>query len=149
MYQRQVSSRALSVPSIIDSSVPSAPGSSSTRLSTGGVAIWPDLAAPARWYRSRSSTPPFTQTVGSIASPLSNTDTSELDAVAARNGSHSSPGSLGSLLRSNATSLKRSPLRLPPPGAEKTLRPSSASRPEQASPSISTRSATASGGSST
>ena len=40
------------------------------------------------------------------AVPLSNTETSEPEAVVARNGAHSRPRSFGSLLRSNATSLR-------------------------------------------
>ena len=66
-----------------------------------------------------------------------------------RNGVHSRPSANGSLRNENRCGESDSPTLVAPPGAEKTLRPSSASRPEVASPKGKMRSATASGGSTT
>ena len=49
-----------------------------------------------------------------------------------KKGAHSRPGSIGSLRKENGCGESDSPKRVPPPGAEKTLRPSSASRPDVA-----------------
>ena len=78
--------------------------------------------------------------------PLSKTDTSVPDAVAMTNGAHSIPGWAGSLSRVNGRGDRDSLRRVPPPGAENALRPSSASRPDIAWESTTMRSATASGG---
>ena len=101
MYQRQVSSRPRSVLAISSSSEPLGPGQLEHQVV--------DRAAPGLARLARR--PPGGTGAGRgcrlrihdvrpSARPLSNTETSEPDAVATRNGAHSSPGSAGSLRRS-------------------------------------------------
>ena len=68
------------------------------------------------------------------------------EAAVATKGAHSRPGWAGSPPSVNGSGHRRSPTRVPPPGAENGLRPSSASRPDMASDSATIRSAVASGG---
>lgn len=62
--------------------------------------------------------------------PLSKTDWSPSEECAITKGADSRPGSFGSLRRVSGSSLSLSPTRVPPPGLENTVRPSTASRPE-------------------
>src|SRR6266511_6072788 len=71
--------------------------------------------------------PSRSQSVGPIPKPLSKIEACRLDMPVARNGEHSSPGSAGSLRRLTRTSVSGSPMRVPPPGRLKTVRPSCAS----------------------
>ncbi len=66
-------------------------------------------------------------------SPLSKTETSELEAPVATKGMHSSPASSGSLERVNGNDVMVSPILVPPPSLENTVRPSSVSWPPRAS----------------
>ena len=59
---------------------------------------------------------------------MSKTEATLLDALTATKGSHSSPGAVGSEKSAKARSLRRLPTLVAPPGAEKTVLPSRASR---------------------
>ncbi len=76
------------------------------------------------------STPSPIHSVAWAGSPLSNTDWSPPEEWAIRNGGHPGRASFGSLRSVSGSSLSFSPTRVPPPGLEKTVRPSAASRPD-------------------
>ncbi len=61
--------------------------------------------------------------------PLSNTDIVSDELLTATNGVQARPGAIGSENRVSGNSVSRSPTRVPPPGAEKAVRPSCAPRP--------------------
>src|SRR6202042_1224521 len=97
------------------------------RLSTAGVGRGPARAGEIWVGGSAFSVPAEIHDVSPAGSPLSNTDWSRPEEWATTNGAHSSPGYPGSENRSTGSAASRSPTRVPPPGLEKTVRPSPAS----------------------
>src|SRR5271165_2057101 len=126
MYHRQVSSSPRFVDAIIDSRE-AGDSADMIRLSTAGVAGSPASAAECLLECSAFSVPAEIHDVSPAGSPLSNTDWSRPEECATTNGAHSSPGYPGSENRSTGSAASRSPTRVPPPGLEKTVRPSPAS----------------------
>ncbi len=63
--------------------------------------------------------------------PLSNTDASSPELAASTKGAHSRPGACGSLRSDIGSPESFSPIRVPPPALEKTVRPSAASRADE------------------
>ena len=111
-----------------------------------GVTGRPVSCAEWRVWTRAVSAPSEIHEVGPSGSPLSNTDENPLDSWATTKGQQRRKGAAGSLRRVSATSVSRSPTRVPPPGWLNTVRPSWASRaPADQYRSI-IRSATALGG---
>ncbi len=76
-----------------------------------------------------ASSPSRIQSVAASGRPLSKTEESLPVECVSTNGAASRPGSAGSERRVSGSLASRSPIRVPPPGLEKTVRPSAASRP--------------------